>query len=227
MFHRKEKSEKMNSIDVESIIFDLDGTLWDSADNVSASWNIAVKNADIPCLDSVEITGGELRRAMGKPMDELARHFFPMLPEDRQMKLLDKCMQTENEYVAEHGGKLYENEEAVLKVLSEKHRLFIVSNCQKGYIEAFLQASGFGKFFSGFLCWGDTGVQKSITIRLLMEKHGCTSAAYVGDTDGDCKASFKAAIPFVHAAYGFGSISDESHVAASAENFEQLTKIFA
>ncbi len=60
-----------------------------------------------------------------------------------------------------------------------------------------------------------------------MEKHGCASAAYVGDTDGDCKASFKAAIPFVHAAYGFGSISDESHVAASAENFEQLTKIFA
>lgn len=59
MFHRKEKSEKMNSIDVESIIFDLDGTLWDSADNVSASWNIAVKNADIPCLDSVEITGGD------------------------------------------------------------------------------------------------------------------------------------------------------------------------
>ena len=33
----------MNSIDVESIIFDLDGTLWDSADNVAASWNIAVK----------------------------------------------------------------------------------------------------------------------------------------------------------------------------------------
>ena len=90
-----------------------------------------------------------------------------------------------------------------------------------------MQASGFGKFFSGFLCWGDTGVQKSITIRLLMEKHGCTSAAYVGDTDGDCKASFKAAVPFVHAAYGFGSISDEGLIAASAESFEQLAEIFA
>lgn len=216
----------MNKINAESIIFDLDGTLWDSADNVAASWNIAIKEADIPCLYDVEITGEALRRAMGKPMDELARHFFPMLPEDRQMKLLDRCMQTENEYVAEHGGKLYENEEAVLKALSEHHRLFIVSNCQKGYIEAFLQASGFGKFFSGQLCWGDTGVQKSITIRLLMEKQGCTSAAYVGDTDGDCTAAFKAGIPFVHAAYGFGSIADEAFAAAQAENFEQYPKIF-
>ena len=58
-----------------------------------------------------------------------------------------------------------------------------------------------------------------------MEKHGCTSAAYVGDTDGDCKASFKAAVPFVHAAYGFGSISDEGLIAASAESFEQLAEI--
>ncbi|MCI5947295.1 MAG: hypothetical protein MRZ39_10490 [Oscillospiraceae bacterium] len=90
-----------------------------------------------------------------------------------------------------------------------------------------LQASGFGKFFSGFLCRGDTGVQKSITIRLLMEKHGCTSAAYVGDTNGDCKASFKAGIPFVHAAYGFGSIFDESLAVALADDFEKLTEIFA
>lgn len=216
----------MNVLDVESIIFDLDGTLWDSADNVAASWDLAIKNADIPCLYNVEITSEALRRAMGKPMDELARHFFPMLPEDRQMKVLDKCMQTENEYVAVHGGKLYENEEAVLKTLSEKHRLFIVSNCQNGYIEAFLQASGFGKYFSGHLCWGDTGAQKSITIRLLTEKHGCTSAAYVGDTEGDCMAAFKAGIPFVHAAYGFGSITDQSLIADSAESFDGLLKIF-
>ena len=216
----------MNKIEAESIIFDLDGTLWDSADNVADSWNIAIKNADIPQLDIVEISGDDLRNAMGKPMDELARHFFPMLSEDRQMKLLDRCMQTENEYVAKHGGKLFENEEAVLKALSENHRLFIVSNCQKGYIEAFLQSSALKKYFSGHLCWGDTGVQKSITIRLLMEKHGCSSAAYVGDTNGDCQAAFSAGIPFVHAAYGFGRISEQNLISAEAESFEKYAKIF-
>lgn len=60
-----------------------------------------------------------------------------------------------------------------------------------------------------------------------MEKHGCASAAYVGDTDGDCKASFKAGIPFVHAAYGFGEVSDQGLVAASADDFGQLAEIFA
>lgn len=216
----------MNVMNVESIIFDLDGTLWDSADSVAESWNIAIKKAAVPCLSDTVITGEELRGAMGKPMDELARYFFPMLPEDKQMKLLDSCMRTENEYVAAHGGKLYENEEAVLKALSEKHRLFIVSNCQKGYIEAFFTASGFGKYFSGRLCWGDTGVKKSITMRLLTEKFGCSSAAYVGDTDGDCRSAFEAGIPFVHAAYGFGSISDPNLVSVSAESPDDYLKIF-
>lgn len=213
-------------IKTESIIFDLDGTLWDSADNVAASWNIAVENSGVIGTEKVRITGDELRSAMGKPMDELARHFFPLLSEEKQMKLLDKCMQTENEYVAKHGGSLYENEDRVLKYLSGKHRLFIVSNCQKGYIEAFLQSSGFGKYFSGFLCWGDTGVQKSITIRLLMKKYRCSSAVYVGDTDGDCTAASNADIPFVHAAYGFGKIPDAAKVSGIADCFLKYEKIF-
>ena len=36
----------MNNINAESIIFDLDGTLWDSADNVSESWDIVVKKLE-------------------------------------------------------------------------------------------------------------------------------------------------------------------------------------
>ena len=30
---------------MDSIIFDVDGTLWDSADSVAAAWNLAIKSS--------------------------------------------------------------------------------------------------------------------------------------------------------------------------------------
>ncbi len=216
----------IDMINAESIIFDLDGTLWDSADNVAESWNRAMKALDMPFSQNINITGNDLRSTMGMTMDGLARHFFPMLSEDRQMAVLEKCMEYENEYIAENGGVLYKGEENILEQLYKKHRLFIVSNCQCGYIEAFLKFSGFGNYFSGHLCWGDTKGQKSMSIRLLKERYGCKSAVYVGDTDGDCMTACKAGIPFVHAAYGFGSISSPDLVSDSADDFDKYLQIF-
>ena len=197
----------MDKINAESIIFDLDGTLWDSADNVAMSWNTVIDELNIPRMDEIYISGDELRNTMGMPMDELARHFFPTLSEKSQINMLRKCMAFENEYVAEHGGTIYSGEEETLKLLAENH-------------------SGFGKYFSGYACWGDTGLQKSMTIRLLMKKYSCKSAVYVGDTDGDCKSALKADIPFVHAAYGFGEISDRGNVTAYADSFSGYLHIF-
>ncbi|MGN0675745.1 MAG: HAD family hydrolase [Oscillospiraceae bacterium] len=217
----------MNKINAESIIFDLDGTLWDSADNVAMSWNTVINELNIPRLDEIYISGADLRNTMGMPMDELARHFFPTLSETSQLNILKKCMEFENEYVSVHGGKIYSGEEETLRLLAQEHRLFIVSNCQCGYIEAFLKFSGFEKYFSGHLCWGDTGVQKSMTIRLLMKKYSCKNAAYIGDTDGDCRAAFKADIPFVHAAYGFGEILCPDKAFETVNSFEGYLDIFS
>lgn len=216
----------MNKINAESIIFDLDGTLWDSADNVARSWNIVIERLDFSRFDGIYISGDDLRSTMGMTMDELARHFFPMLSEESQIRILKKCMEFENEYVSEHGGKIYSGEEETLRLLAQDHRLFIVSNCQRGYIEAFLKFSGYGKYFSGHMCWGDAGSQKSMTIRLLMKKYSCKSAVYIGDTDGDCKAALQADIPFVHAAYGFGEISSREKVMASADSFSRYLDFF-
>ena len=59
-----------------------------------------------------------------------------------------------------------------------------------------------------------------------MERNKVTSAAYVGDTAGDCEAAFKAGILFVHAAYGFGKNMPEDKIAASAKDIKELAEIF-
>lgn len=206
----------------ESIIFDLDGTLWDSSDSVAEAWTTVLRQQDDPAISRITVTKENMFAIMGKAMDKIAAILFPMLNTDTQMELLQKCMDYENGYVAQHGGSLFADE-MVLSDLAKNRRLFIVSNCQKGYIEAFLTFSGFGRYFTDHMCWGDTLKPKSFTIRELMTRNGCTDAAYVGDTQGDCDASYDAGIPFIHAAYGFGSISTPDRVNASISSLDLLS----
>ena len=62
---------------------------------------------------------------------------------------------------------------------------FIVSNCQAGYIRVFLRATGFGHFFKGHLCPGDTGMAKAENIMKIRDDFDLKDPVYVGDTLGD------------------------------------------
>lgn len=213
-------------MNAESIIFDLDGTLWDSSENVAASWEETIRGLNNPLLRNVTITGEDIRGVMGMTMDEIAKKLFPMLSATKQLEVLDMCAENENNFLATNGGRLFDGTEETLSRLAENHRLFIVSNCQCGYIEAFFEYCSLERLFTDYLCWGETGKPKNETIRLLMERNKVTSAAYVGDTAGDCLSAFMAGIPFVHAAYGFGKDMPEEKISASASNIRELTEIF-
>ena len=127
----------------KGIIFDMDGTLWDSAANVAESWNLAIKQDG--SVDK-KLTEQDIQGVMGKTMDVIADILFPELEKEARMKLLDQCCSMENDYLREHGGVLYPKLEETLSALKEKYPLYIVSNCQSGYIEAFLDHYGFGKY---------------------------------------------------------------------------------
>ena len=192
-------------MELESLIFDMDGTLWDSADNVAESWNRVISK-----LDDIDITltGDDIKGVMGLPMDVIASKFFADVAPKRQMEIMDMCGEYENEFLAAHGGQIYDGLEAALEELSGNHRLFIVSNCQSGYIEAFLEYYGFEKYFEDILCWGDNCMMKGDNIKNIMEKNGVNpeTTAYVGDIQGDCDSAYYAGTKFIHAAYGFGSV---------------------
>ena len=87
-----------------------------------------------------------------------------------------------------------------------------------------MEKLGLTPYIQGHLCFGDTGTEKGETIRRLMEAHGITSAAYIGDTQGDLDAARQAGIPFVFAAYGFGNPESWE---AKIETPEQLLQLFA
>ena len=188
----------------QGILFDLDGTLWDSAQAVVDSWNEIIET--LPDFHKL-ITNEDMCQLMGKTMDDIAYTYFNTVSKERALEILQICMDHENAYIEQHGGVLFPGLEEVLKELSEKYDLFIVSNCQNGYIEAFFEYYSLERYFTDYLCWGDTHKPKSETLKLIMQKNHCTSAVYVGDTQGDFDAASAAGIPFIHAAYGFGELT--------------------
>lgn len=199
----------------DSLIFDLDGTLWDSTEAVSVLWSKALKKVGIDTEITPQIVAGE----MGKLLDEIVSDFAPTANENEKAEIVREISETENEVLSKLGGKLYPRLEETLSELKNSYRLFIVSNCQRGYIEAFFAAHGLEHFFEGHLCNGDTHLPKSGTNRVLVERFGLKKPVYIGDTQGDLNAANEAEIPFIHAAYGFGTADGGI---ARLENIAQL-----
>ena len=187
----------------ESLIFDIDGTLWDSRALVAEGYNLQLRDEGLEryCVDAAR-----LRPLFGKVMSAIADALFPDMPPQVRYPLMERCMARENRYLEENECRIgYAGIAETLCTLSKTHRLFIVSNSQQGYPELCIGKLGLDGLITGHLCFGDTGTDKGTTIRTLLEKYGITSAAYVGDTQGDMEAAYAAGLPFVWADYGFGT----------------------
>ncbi len=190
---------------MDGIIFDIDGTLWNSTDTVAESWNQAIaENSDL----DLRIDGDMLKSLFGLPMNEIYEALFPELPLEEQNRLGNLCFDYENRLLETKPGVLYDGVKETLETLSKRIPLFIVSNCQCGYIDVLLKTTGLGTYIQDHLCFGDTHTSKGQTILKLMERNGIKDAVYVGDTLGDSRACTEAGIPFIFAEYGFGDVPD-------------------
>lgn len=205
---------------MDSIIFDVDGTLWDSTESVAASWNKAIREHSSLNLTLEPVS---LSRVFGKTMTEIADTLFPSLSADERMKLLEVCFDEENRYLEGHPGILYPDVARTLKKLASRYPLYIVSNCQCGYIEVMLRTTGLGPYIKDHLCFGETQVPKGETIRKLIVKNRLQSPVYVGDTQGDADSCKTAGIPFIFAEYGFGDVPDAR---MRIQTFSDLEKLY-
>lgn len=190
---------------MDSIIFDVDGTLWDSTEIIAQAWNDYLREEEHMDMN---LTAEYLSSLFGQLLMDIARNIFPDLEEAEQARLIDGCCEAEHKALLKKCAPLYEGLEDTLKELSKRFPLYIVSNCQAGYIEVFLEASGFGHYFSGHLCPGDTGRAKAENIMQIVKEHNLSSPVYVGDTLGDFNACQTAGVPFIFASYGFGDVKN-------------------
>ena len=205
----------------KNLIFDIDGTLWDATHQITEAFNevIARENAAYPLLHDEQMAA-----VMGMVIEDIAARFFPYLAEEKRMELVFKCCANENEYLKTHGGALYPNVIEVLDaLLARGYQMFIVSNCQEGYVDALCTAYPLGKYFIDSECSGRTHRDKGSNIKELMERNGLQDAIYIGDTQKDKDACDKAGIPFIFASYGFGCVDQYE---AKIDTFLELKTLF-
>lgn len=200
---------------VDGILFDLDGTLWDAVESICAAWNRGLEQCGVPLV----LTAEQIRGCMGMLLKDIADKLMPDLLPERRQEVMDVCAREQAVYLAKHGGRVYDGVEDTLAALAARCPLFIVSNCQSGYIEGFLAVTGLGQYFTDFTCPGETGRPKGENIALMVERHHLKRPVYVGDTQGDYNAASSAGVPFLHAAYGFGIID---HAVPFVERFTDL-----
>ena len=190
---------------MDGIIFDVDGTLWDSTEVVSRAWTRYLREEE--GMD-ILITADRLKSLFGRLLSDIAKDLFPDADEAEQERLIEGCEEEEHRTLLVEPVAMFPGMEQVIRTLSERLPLFIVSNCEAGYIEVFLEATGTEAFFQGHLCPGDTGLAKAGNIRRIAEEFGLKTPCYVGDTKGDYEACLEAGVEFIHAAYGFGKVPE-------------------
>ena len=186
----------------DGLILDVDGTLWDSTAIVARAWERAVHESGL--LD-YKVTPGMLKGLFGKTMTAITEQMFPDLPAQRRDAIMQLCCRYEHEELEADPCEIcYPGVVEGIKRFSQKVPVFIVSNCQSGYIELFLEKTKLAPYVTDTECFGNTRRSKGENIALVVRRNGLHAPVYVGDTQGDCDAATEAGVPFVYADYGFG-----------------------
>ncbi len=185
---------------IDSIIFDLDGTLWDAAATCAMAWNKAITKWGYAAVADAAM----IRSFSGLPISTILERYFPTIPASDHRAVIDAYKSHELELVPLHGGILFPNVKEVLAALQQQYTLYIVSNCLAGYIENFMAFHGLSSFFKDIECPGNTGLSKRENIQLIIKRNQLLHPVYIGDTVWDYEAATNAHTPFIHAAYGFG-----------------------
>ncbi|QGQ47784.1 HAD family hydrolase [Metabacillus sediminilitoris] len=204
---------------IDSIIFDLDGTLWDTTHIGAQFWSEAASNYHLP----VQVTGDQLKGLYGLPVDIIAKKLFPDAAKEVLQAIMRESSEKQCQYLEKEGGILFPRLLETLNELKKNYRLFIVSNCEEGYIQSFIKVNQLEGYFEDFEYPGRTGLSKADNIRIVIDRNQLNNPVYVGDTALDAASAKEADIPFVYARYGFGHVEKFDDVIDSLNELNQLS----
>ena len=196
---------------------DIDGTLWNTTGVVADAWNKAIADCG---YDAAQVNAAGLQKEFGKPMNIIADDLWPNLSQEQKKILMKQCCVREQEAIESNTKDItFPAVRDTIKALAKKFNLYIVSNCQAGYIELTMRKNGIESCVRDHECYGNTGLGKADNLRLLVQRNAIKEPLYVGDTQGDADACREAGVKFVWASYGFGSVQE---FAAKIDRFDQL-----
>lgn len=189
---------------LKTIIFDLDGTLIDSAPSILASMEYALKTVGISPKVPLNTD------LIGPPLSQVFERLIGKQPQ--QIEKLIEVFKNYYDATACQSAKPYDGIETLLDALAKKStKLCIATN--KRYIPTskILLQHGWNQIFSRVYTMENPyhaqAINKYTLLQLLIsdERINPIDAFYIGDRSDDYHAAQENKIPFIYAQWGYGT----------------------
>ncbi len=207
---------------IEMILFDMDGTLWNTINTTfKASQIISDKYEDVKDISKETVV-----KSMGLGFSDVAKNYMPYLEKNKRESILKEIMAKNLEIIKNEGADIYPFVYEGIKKLSKKYRLGIITNNFTEYAELFVDTFGLKSYFTDYLGASTLGKTKAEAITTILRKYNVSKVIYVGDTKGDMESSKDAGVIFVHAKYGFDkALNSNYQIDSFKELFDVIEKI--
>ena len=187
---------------LNSVVFDLDGTLLDTLGDLRDSVNFALEKNNLP-----KRTTEEIRSFVGNGIRVLIEL---SVPENTPVEITDKCFQDFKEYYKDHSAiltKPYDDIIDLMKALKSKGvKISVVSNKADFAVKALME-----DYFSGLYdcAYGErSGVPRKPEPDGVLESiremgAEIKNTVYIGDSEVDVITSKNAGLPCIAVTWGF------------------------
>lgn len=179
------------------VLFDLDGTLLDTLEDLTDGTNYALRQFGLP-----ERTVAEVRQFVGSGAEKLIRRALPGRKDDPDalevLRVFREFYNTHCQIKTRPYGGILE----ALAVLKEKYPLAVVSNKPDSAVKPLC-----ARYFPGLYARGESAdcprKPAPDMVYKAMEALGVEACVYVGDSDVDVDTAKNAGIPCLSVLWGF------------------------
>ncbi len=189
----------------DAVIFDLDGTLLDTLEDLANSVNAALKAHNMP-----ERMLSEVRSFVGTGIGNLIKK---SVPEGTDAKKCDEVLVTFRDHYKDHSTDMTKPYDGIISLLSDLKAAGVPTAVVSNKVDIAVQML-VRKYFPGLInvAVGELeGVNRKPepdTVFIAMENLGVKNAVYVGDSEVDVKTAKNALLDGIFVSWGFRTEDD-------------------
>jgi len=210
---------------VKLVIFDLDGTLVDTSDDLTASLNFAITKLGIPPLsvsETVALVGEGLTRLLEKVLE-------PQGLMEHHAQAMEDFLEHYSAHLTDKSRPYPGVKDTLNKLEKSGIAMAVLSNKREDLSRRLLDELGVGKYFS-LIAGSNTVPEKKPSpeaVKFVLRKFKCEpfQALVVGDSSFDIEAGRNAGVRVVAATWGFRPREVLGDADRLIERFEELLPI--
>lgn len=212
---------------IRTIIFDYDGTLYNSAKNYSDAFRHVYRQMIAEgAAPEREFSDEEITRWLGYSAQDMWETFMPGLPKQQQLYYSKEIGGFMSDRIRRGEAELYEGAAETLEYLKNKgYILLYLSNCGPDYMNIHAECFGLRNYFSHMYCTGDYGFKPKHEIFHVIKEAYPKKYLMVGDRFHDMEVGRYHDVYTAGCTYGFGTVSELEGADITLENIRQLQQL--